>query len=200
MKVMDDFIVLSCKSCGGRLEITSDLDRFACAYCGTEQIVNRRGGVVSLELVSEKLDGMKVGIDRTAAELAIIRLTNELQELHIQATTLFETISELKDTLTNASSQKCELEETVLPRERERVLAPNRLAGVGGALILIGIILSGILSNTSMIGPINSRDLIGIPVTLIVLGVGSILVGLLILVSLREKKYNSISPNPRIAI
>lgn len=111
---MDDFIVLSCKSCGGRLEITSDLDRFACAYCGTEQIVNRRGGVVSLELVSEKLDGMKVGIDRTAAELAIIRLTNELQELHIQATTLFETISELKDTLTNASSQKCELEETVL--------------------------------------------------------------------------------------
>lgn len=73
--------MLSCRSCGGRLEITEDVDRFACAYCGTEQIVNRSGGIVTLQIVSDKLDRMTVGIDKTAAELAITRLSSELKEL-----------------------------------------------------------------------------------------------------------------------
>jgi DNA-directed RNA polymerase subunit M/transcription elongation factor TFIIS len=43
---MPDFITLSCPSCGNKLQITDDIDRFACAACGNEYIVNRSGGDV----------------------------------------------------------------------------------------------------------------------------------------------------------
>ena len=36
-----DIIALSCPSCGGKLQITSDIDRFACMHCGTESLVKR---------------------------------------------------------------------------------------------------------------------------------------------------------------
>ena len=42
---------LSCKSCGAKLEFTEDVDRFSCAHCGAEWIVNRGGGIVSLKAV-----------------------------------------------------------------------------------------------------------------------------------------------------
>jgi hypothetical protein len=43
-----DFITLSCPSCGHKLQINEDIDRFACAACGNEHIVNRSGGDVFL--------------------------------------------------------------------------------------------------------------------------------------------------------
>jgi len=46
-----DFITLSCPNCGGRLQVTADVERFACQYCGHEHIVRRSGGMVSLEPV-----------------------------------------------------------------------------------------------------------------------------------------------------
>jgi len=75
------FINLSCPSCGGKLQITNDLDRFACGYCGREHIVIRSGGIVSLSPVVDSLKGIKVGVDRTASELAIIRLEQEISVL-----------------------------------------------------------------------------------------------------------------------
>jgi ribosomal protein S27E len=48
---MPDFITLSCPSCGHKLQITDDIDRFACAECGNEHIVIRSGGVVALKPV-----------------------------------------------------------------------------------------------------------------------------------------------------
>ena len=41
---MADFVTLSCPSCGGKLEVTRDIERFACAHCGREHIVKRTGG------------------------------------------------------------------------------------------------------------------------------------------------------------
>jgi hypothetical protein len=81
---MADFVTLTCPSCGGKLEITNDLDRFACGYCGTEQVVRRGGGVVSLAPVVEGLKQVQVGVDKTASELAIVRLTAEIAELERQ--------------------------------------------------------------------------------------------------------------------
>lgn len=40
---------LSCPTCGARLEVTEDMDRFACLHCGNEVLVIRRGGTPSLE-------------------------------------------------------------------------------------------------------------------------------------------------------
>ena len=75
---MADFVTLTCPSCGGKLEITNDVERFACAHCGQEHIVKRSGGAVLLSPVVDALKKVGVGVDKTAAELAIVRLQKEL--------------------------------------------------------------------------------------------------------------------------
>ena len=50
---MADFVTLTCPSCGGKLQLTPDLNRFACAYCGHEHVVRRGVVVVSLSPVVE---------------------------------------------------------------------------------------------------------------------------------------------------
>jgi len=62
------------------LDITEDLERFACGYCGTEQIVKRAGGVVWLKKIETAVRDVQKGTDRTAAELAWVRLEGELEE------------------------------------------------------------------------------------------------------------------------
>jgi DNA-directed RNA polymerase subunit RPC12/RpoP len=86
-----DFITLACPKCGGQLEITPDMDRFACKYCGNEHLVRRTGGSVSLapvvegiKRVEDKFDHALIGADRMAAEQTIQRLKNELPALERQ--------------------------------------------------------------------------------------------------------------------
>ncbi len=81
---MTDFITLTCPTCGGKLQITSDIDRFACSYCGTEHIVKRGRGIVTLAPVIEGIRNVQVGVDRTASELAIKRLKEEIASLESQ--------------------------------------------------------------------------------------------------------------------
>ncbi len=85
---MPDFVTLSCPSCGGKLQITSDVERFACAHCGREHVVNRGAGIVSLSPVVDALKTVGVGVDKTAAELAIVRLNKEIGELLVQKSEL----------------------------------------------------------------------------------------------------------------
>jgi len=75
---MSDFITLSCPSCGAKLEITQDINRFACSHCGQEHIVKRSGGIVSLSPVVEAINQVKSGVDKTAAELALARIPKEI--------------------------------------------------------------------------------------------------------------------------
>ncbi len=81
---MTDFVALKCPSCGGKLQITSDIDLFACGYCGTELRVRRGGGIVSLAPVVERLDKVRAGVDKTASELAITRLKSEIPSVESQ--------------------------------------------------------------------------------------------------------------------
>jgi len=81
---MPDFITLTCPSCGGKLNITNDMQRFACSYCGTEHIVKRGEGVISLAPVVEGLRNVQTGVDKTASELAINRLKGELAGLEVE--------------------------------------------------------------------------------------------------------------------
>ena len=78
---MADFVSLTCPSCQGKLQIGRDLEGFACSYCGTEYVVNRGGGVVSLSPVVDGLKRVERGVDRTASELAIARLQNDVDKL-----------------------------------------------------------------------------------------------------------------------
>lgn len=79
---MPDFITLSCPSCGAQLQITNDIERFACSHCGQEHIIRRGGGVISLSPVVGAINDVRTGVDRTAAELSIIRLQKEIADLY----------------------------------------------------------------------------------------------------------------------
>ena len=87
------FIPLNCQNCGGKLEIYPDMDRFACGYCGTEMMVQRRGGTVALKAVTEAIAKIQVGTDKTAAELALVRLETEMRQLMAKALMTRETES-----------------------------------------------------------------------------------------------------------
>ena len=78
---MPDFVTLTCPKCGGKLQITPDLDRFACAHCGNEHLVKRAEGVVALQPLTESLGGLRRATDRTASEMALRRLADELGDL-----------------------------------------------------------------------------------------------------------------------
>jgi DNA-directed RNA polymerase subunit RPC12/RpoP len=76
-----EFIVLECKGCGAALEIYDDMDSFACRYCGTRMVVQRRGGTVGLKSLEEAIGRVQAGTDKTAAELALVRYKQELEEV-----------------------------------------------------------------------------------------------------------------------
>ncbi|MES2611010.1 MAG: hypothetical protein V4679_12260 [Pseudomonadota bacterium] len=85
---------LSCANCSAPLEIEGELERFACSYCGTEQIVKRSGGVVWLKKVETAIRAVQKGTDRTAAELALVRLDRELEEAQESKAALIRTADE----------------------------------------------------------------------------------------------------------
>ena len=74
-------IPIKCASCGGNLEITQEMEHFSCGYCGAAQVVERSGGTISLKLVTDAIKRVQVGTDKTAAELAIKRLSGELEAI-----------------------------------------------------------------------------------------------------------------------
>ena len=82
---MPDVITLSCPNCGGKLEITEDIDRFSCGHCGVEHIVRRSGGIVAikpfLENITQEVRKAAKGAENTASEMALKRLDQEISVL-----------------------------------------------------------------------------------------------------------------------
>ncbi len=70
-------IAMTCPSCGAGLQVASDMENFACGYCGTSLRAIRRGGTVSL--IADAIAKVQSGTDRTASELALVRLQAELE-------------------------------------------------------------------------------------------------------------------------
>lgn len=81
---MPDFINLTCPSCGAKLQITNDIERFSCGHCGNEHIVKRGEGIVSLVPVLNEVKGVRKAADHTASELAIVRIQKEIEYLNNQ--------------------------------------------------------------------------------------------------------------------
>ena len=81
LKFMLKVISIKCANCGAGLEITPEMEQFSCGYCGATQIVYRQGGTVSLKIIGDAIRRVQVGVDKTAAELAITRLTKEQQKI-----------------------------------------------------------------------------------------------------------------------
>jgi hypothetical protein len=57
-------IKLSCISCGAKLNVYDDMERFFCGYCGTGMSVQRRGGAVILKTLTEAIQKVQVGTTR----------------------------------------------------------------------------------------------------------------------------------------
>lgn len=78
---MIDFVTLTCPNCGGKLEITTDIKRFACSHCGNEHVVTRGSGIVSIIPISDEITKIQTSIDKSAAEIEISRLKIEINEI-----------------------------------------------------------------------------------------------------------------------
>lgn len=84
---MSAVVSLSCPNCGGKLQITPDIEKFACAYCGRELVVNRGEGIVSIKPVLEKiaavsksLDQVKTTGEQTALEVELLKVELEKEK------------------------------------------------------------------------------------------------------------------------
>jgi DNA-directed RNA polymerase subunit RPC12/RpoP len=73
---------LNCASCNSNLEISSDIEKFNCSYCGIQQIVEKKGGIIVLRQVVDAINKVQTGTDKTAAELALLRLKKEQDILY----------------------------------------------------------------------------------------------------------------------
>lgn len=87
---MPDFITLTCPSCGGKLQITDKIYTFACVHCRNEYVVNREGGMIYLAPMAQDVRQIRVGVDKTVAELAVARLSKEIEVLEQQRRSLLE--------------------------------------------------------------------------------------------------------------
>jgi hypothetical protein len=68
---MSNLIALTCPSCGGRLEVTNNTDRYVCAHCGNSHIVDP--GVRAESLAKE--------VDELKSVSSILRLKDEIEVL-----------------------------------------------------------------------------------------------------------------------
>ncbi len=84
-------IQMRCPGCGAVLEISKDNQDLACGYCGSSLHVIRSGGTVTLSLVGI-VDQVRANTDRTASELALVRLADELQEIKSDISKYTETM------------------------------------------------------------------------------------------------------------
>jgi hypothetical protein len=72
------------------------METFACGYCGTQQMVRREGGTVSLKIIGEAIAGMKASTDRVAGELELLRLRDDVEEIDREVQKLDKEIGEVK--------------------------------------------------------------------------------------------------------
>lgn len=93
----DHFIKLKCENCGSGLDVYDDMDRFACGYCGTEMAVQRRGGTIVLQPVTDAVRKVPaVSPDNPSRELTLIHLKEEAETLSKRSEALLSDRAEQK--------------------------------------------------------------------------------------------------------
>jgi DNA-directed RNA polymerase subunit RPC12/RpoP len=124
-----DFITLTCPTCGGKLQITPEIDRFACAHCGKEHLVKRSEGVIAIQPLADSLTGLQRATARAAAELGLRRANEELAGIEARHSSASRAQVEARQALKHGQVRK-----------RSLLLAsiltiPGVLFCVGGAMV-----------------------------------------------------------------
>jgi hypothetical protein len=97
-------VTLKCSSCGAGLDITPDTDRLVCSFCGCHQKVVRSEGAVA-ELATEAVARVQRGTDKTAAELAVMRLRGEFAAIETERRRLIGEVLGRQVTVDNVKSR-----------------------------------------------------------------------------------------------
>lgn len=139
---------LSCANCLAPLEIGQDLERFTCSYCGTAQIVERSGGAIATRKIETALKAVQRGTDRTAAELAIPRLTRELAEAQSTRADILAAARK-----TGESAKRARFKAALITFCVIFFLGPVAAASVGGSSGL-GMLLTRVWPVAFLAGPI----------------------------------------------
>ena len=86
-----EIVSMTCRNCGGKLEISKDSEQILCLHCGTEYLVSYKDSGVSLRLLSEGIKRIQESTDKTAAELALARIRAEKENLrHVIKTRVWD--------------------------------------------------------------------------------------------------------------
>lgn len=169
---------LACVGCGANLDITSQMDRLACGHCGASQVVERSGGAIHLRGVAEAISRVQVGTDKTAAELALARLTKEYEAVQ-------QYTARRRAELTFMRSQSVEYAKREIQQKRDAAVLRGVISAFL-ALVPLGFIASLIYQPVAR----ASSDLAGF-VALFIVAVGSVSTGYLMRnLVMRSDNYN----------
>ena len=131
---MTEFGTMTCKTCRGKLQITPEIDEFACIYCGTEFRVIRKGELISISPLVDETVKVSTSTDETASELTINRLKEEIKDLKNE-------ISDEKQKLNAWKENKYELIE-------ENKIIAGRYKGICiGVLVILSVYLTVIYTS-----------------------------------------------------
>lgn len=73
---------LKCPNCGSSLQVKSGAENIVCAHCASSLAVHVEGGAVTLEPIVADIRDIRRSSDKTAAELALKRLSDEIAQLN----------------------------------------------------------------------------------------------------------------------
>jgi DNA-directed RNA polymerase subunit RPC12/RpoP len=146
-------IKLSCNSCGAKLELTDDIDRFSCMHCGSEWLVNKGGGTASLKPVEEKLERLEEKTDKVIEHTEILADQIRMQKIR-------ERLGALRTKKLTINTKPMMANPEWLSLDRECIQYNAKYGDFNASLFLLGTILfiisSGIgLGYLSAIGQIN---------------------------------------------
>jgi predicted RNA-binding Zn-ribbon protein involved in translation (DUF1610 family) len=121
---MPDLITLTCPSCGAKLKVTDQIHLLVCRNCGNEHMVVRDMSSIYLAPIAQDVRGIRVGVDKTAAELAVARLSREIDLLETEL----------------AQAETSKPDEWIPASDAEKFF--NKAIPVTGALAFLGLITS----------------------------------------------------------
>lgn len=80
---MTQTIIINCPTCGSTSSRKVGISDFVCSYCGTQYRVEYSSNGMFLYPILQSMQTLQTGMDRTAAELTVKRLKEEIYYLRV---------------------------------------------------------------------------------------------------------------------
>ena len=78
---MSESVALTCPACGNTLDIEEDISLFACVRCGSEYVVRRGGGIVSLAPAAENAAQATNGAEQAMVDANVAQMKAEINQI-----------------------------------------------------------------------------------------------------------------------